>query len=469
MIPLREGEPLGRQVFSGLREAIVSGALKPGDRLPSTRDLAEQLGVSRTIVLLAFEQLLAEGYVEGRHGSGTYVAPGISARPAGKVEHAIALSAYGDRIASWGATTTLASSARRYDFAYGRGDIADFPFEQWRRLLSEQARKMSIRSLDYADPAGDAGLREVVAGHVRRSRGVVCTASQVIIVNGSQQAIDLIGRVLIDPGDAIAIEDPHYQGTRAILLACGARLVPVPVDDQGIDPMQLPDTARALFLTPSHQFPTGAVLPVARRLAVLDWASRCGAVVVEDDYDGEFRYDGQPLESMQSLDADGRVIYVGTFSRTIFPALRIGYLIVPRPLIHVFATAKWLADRHGPSLDQRVLAQFIDTGAYELFLRRLRRSLAVRRTALLDAVVRAWGGKMKVTGAGSGAHVVLWPGGDFNEQPVVHAAASANVGIYPLSPYYLGVAGGGLLLGYSQLSADDIQEGVRRLARLIVG
>lgn len=471
MIPLREDEPLGRQLYSGLRAAIVSGTLKPGDRLPSTRDLAEQLGVSRTIVLLAFEQLLAEGYVEGRRGSGTYVAPGISARLADKVEHAIALSAYGDRIASLGTATTRppASPARRYDFAYGRGDIADFPFEQWRRLLSEQARKMSIRGLDYADPAGDAGLREAIAGHVRRSRGVVCTASQVIIVNGSQQAIDLIGRVLINPGDAIAIEDPHYQGTRAILLACGARVVPAPVDDQGIDPMQLPDTARALFLTPSHQFPTGAVLPVARRLAVLDWASRCGAVVVEDDYDGEFRYDGQPLESMQSQDPSGRVIYVGTFSRTIFPALRIGYLIVPRALVDVFATAKWLADRHSPSLDQRVLAQFIGTGAYELFLRRLRRSLAVRRTALLDAVVRTWGGKMKVTGAGSGAHVVLWPGGDFNEQNVVHAAASANVGIYPLSPYYLGVARGGLLLGYSQLGADDIQEGVRRLAKLIVG
>jgi len=466
MIPLREDEPRGRQVFAGLRGAIVSGALKPGDRLPSTRNLAEQLGVSRTIVLLAFEQLLAEGYIEGRRGSGTYVAPGVSVRPADRAEQPIALSAYGDRIVSLRTATMKppTSPTRRYDFAYGRGDVADFPFEQWRRLLSAHARKMSIRSLDYADPAGDAGLRGAIAGHVRRSRGVVCTASQVIIVNGSQQAIDLIGRVLIDPGDAIAIEDPHYQGTRAILLACGARLVPVPVDDQGIDPAQLPNTARALFLTPSHQFPTGSVLPIARRLAVLDWASRCDAVVVEDDYDGEFRYDGQPLESMQSLDPSGRVIYVGTFSRTIFPALRIGYLIVPRALVDAFATAKWLADRHSPSLDQRVLAEFIGSGAYELYLRRLRRSLAVRRTALLDAVVRAWGGKMKITGAGSGAHVALWPGSDFHEQNAVRAAAAANVGVYPLSPYYVGVARSGLLLGYSQLCANDIKEGIRRLA-----
>lgn len=466
IIPLREEEPRGRQVFAGLRAAIVSGALKPGDRLPSTRNLAEQLGVSRTIVLLAFEQLLAEGYVEGRRGSGTYVAPGVSARPADRAEQPIALSAYGDRIAPLSTATRKppASPARRYDFAYGRGDVADFPFGQWRRLLSAQARRMSIRSLDYADPAGDAGLREAIAGHVRRSRGVVCTAPQVIIVNGSQQAIDLIGRVLIDPGDSIAIEDPHYQGTRAILLACGARLAPVPVDDHGIDPAQLPDTARALFLTPSHQFPTGSVLPIARRLAVLDWASRCGAVVVEDDYDGEFRYDGQPLESMQSLDPSGRVIYVGTFSRTIFPALRIGYLIVPRALVDAFATAKWLADRHSPSLDQRVLAEFISSGAYELYLRRLRRSLTARRNALLDAVAQQWGDGMPITGAGSGAHVVLWPAGGFDEQSAIRAAAAEDVGVYPVSPYYLGPARGGLLLGYSQLSSADIREGICRLA-----
>ena len=467
MIPLCAGEPLGRQIFAGLREAIVSGTLTPGDRLPSTRDLAEQLGVSRTIVLLAFEQLLAEGYVEGRRGSGTYVASGIEARLTDRVEQPMALSAYGDRVASLtgtAATIGSASQARRYDFAYGRGDLADFPFEHWRRLLSAQARKMSVRSLDYGDPSGDAGLREAIAGHVRRSRGVVCTASQVIVVNGSQQAIDLIGRVLVDPGDAIALEDPHYQGMRAILLACGARLVPVPVDDQGLDPAKLPDAARALFLTPSHQFPTGSVLPIARRLAVLDWASHCGAIVVEDDYDGEFRYDGQPLESMQSLDAGGRVIYVGTFSRTIFPALRIGYLVVPRALVDVFATAKWLADRHSPSLDQRVLAEFIGTGAYELYLRRLRRSLAARRNALLDAVTAAWGGEMRMTGVGSGAHVVLWPGGDFDERSAVRAAAAENVGVYPVSPYYLGEARGGLLLGYSQLSTDEIGEGIRRLA-----
>ena len=467
MIPLREGEPLGRQVYSGLRQAIVAGTLKPGDRIPSTRDLAEQLGVSRTIVLLAFEQLLAEGYAEGRRGSGTYVAGGIHARPADRVEHPIALSSYGDRLASLagiGATKPTACPARRYDFAYGRGDVAHFPFEQWRRLLAAEARSMSVRSLNYADASGDALLREAIAGHVRRSRGVVCNGSQVIVVNGSQQAIDLIARVLVDPGDRIAVEDPHYQGLRAILLACGARLSPVPVDDQGLDPAQLPASARALFLTPSHQFPTGAVLPIARRLAVLEWASRCGAVIVEDDYDGEFRYDGQPLESLQSLDAAGRVIYVGTFSRTIFPALRIGYLIVPRALADTFATAKWLADRHSPSLDQRVLARFIGSGAYELYLRRLRRSLASRRNALVEAIAKAWGGRMAMTGAGSGAHVTLWPGGDFDERSAIEAAASRDVGVYPVSPYYLGRPRGGMLLGYSQLSAGDIREGISRLA-----
>ncbi|NID14070.1 PLP-dependent aminotransferase family protein [Luteibacter yeojuensis] len=465
-IPLDDNGPLGRQIFEGLREAILSGRLRAGDRLPSTRDLAEQWGVSRTIVVIAFEQLLAEGYVGSRRGSGTYVLPGIAARIVDRREETIALSAYGRRAQAASAAIVPAAVARprRYDFAYGRGDVTDFPFAQWRQLLAKHARKMSVRDLDYGVPAGNLALREAICDHVARSRGVACDPSQIVVVSGSQQAIDLIVRVLVDAGDTVAIEDPHYQGTRAVLAMSGARLHAVDVDDAGLDPEHLPSSARALFLTPSHQFPTGTVLTIPRRLAILDWARRSNAVVVEDDYDGEFRYDGQPLQSLQGLDTAGRVIYVGTFSRTIFAALRVGYLIVPKSLVDAFATAKWLADRHTAGLEQRVLAEFIGSGAYERYLRRVRRSLSLRRDALVDAVEDAFGGTMRMTGAASGAHVVLWPAGDFDEERAIDTAAANDVGVYPLSGYFVGPGKPGLLLGYSQMSAADIREGIRRLA-----
>jgi GntR family transcriptional regulator / MocR family aminotransferase len=470
MIPIRRGEPLGRQVFAGLRAAIVAGRMRAGERLPSTRDLADQLLVSRTVVLGAYEQLIAEGFAEGRRGAGTFVSPSLSPRPITRVEDPIRLSAYGSRVSAIGGAVELPASrpaTYRFDFAYGRGDIADFPFEQWRRLLFKHARSTSIRGLDYAPAAGDDSLREAIAAHVQRSRGVICNASQVIVANGSQQALDLIVRVLIDPGDAVAIEDPHYQGTRIALLAGGARLIPISVDENGLDPSLLPTTARALFVTPSHQFPTGALLSLPRRMALLDWASHVGAFVVEDDYDGEFRHDGQPLESLQGLDTHGRVIYVGTFSRTIFAALRIGYLIVPPGLVDIFAHAKWLADRHTASLEQRTLAEFIAAGSYDRYLRRLRRSLRSRRDALTRAIDEKWCGLMRVTGAASGAHIMLWPGQDFDEARAIDAARANGVGIYGVSGYFIGHPKPGLLLGYSQLSATDIREGVVRLGKTL--
>lgn len=466
-IPLQPGSPLGRQIFEGVRHAIRSGRLRAGDRLPSTRDLAEQWGVSRSVVVTAFEQLQAEGYIATRRGSGCFVSPEVAVKKPERPAAAIDLSRYGRHLSgapSAGFVFPATRPGRRYDFAYGRGDVADFPFARWRRLLTKHARQASARELDYGPAAGHPSLREAICTHVRRSRGVSCEPSQVIVVNGSQQAIDLVARVLVDPGDAVAIENPHYQGTRAILAASGARLCPVDVDEAGLDPSNLPPSARALFLTPSHQFPTGGVLTMARRLAILDWANRCGAVVVEDDYDGEFRYDGQPLESLQGLDGGGRVIYVGTFSRTVFAALRIGYLIVPKALVGVFEAAKWLADRHTAGLEQRVLAEFIDSGSYELHLRRVRRSLATRRDALLDAMATAWGSTLRATGEGAGAHVVLWLPTGSDERRAIDTAASHDVGVYPVSGYFLRHARPGLLLGFAQMTLPDIREGIRRLA-----
>lgn len=471
LIPLsKAGGPLFRQVYLGLRQAILSGAVRKGERIPSTRELAEQLSISRTVVLMAYDQLLAEGFVNGRGGSGTYVSegpdPGLS-RASGNPAR-FRLSRFGHSVS--GAPWKEEFPARnaevpiRFDFAYGRSDVSSFPFEMWRRILLRRARRTSLRDLDDAHPGGRFDLWEAIAAHLRRSRAVVCDASQVIVVNGSQQGLDLVARILIERGDPVAVEDPQYRGAKLAFLAAGARLRPVPVDREGLNPAKLPGHARAVFVTPSHQFPTGAILPLGRRLELLAWARRTGAVVVEDDYDGEFRYSGHALESLQGLDADERVIYLGTFSRTVFSALRIGYVVVPKPLIEVFTAAKWISDRHTATLEQQTLAEFIATGMYERHLRRVRRRNAARRQALVESVDRYLGNRVELTGDGAGAHVVLWPRGDRPEAAIVSRAASRSVAIYGIAQHFLKrPAHPGLLLGYARLKEEEIREGVRRL------
>jgi GntR family transcriptional regulator / MocR family aminotransferase len=471
VIPIRAGrEPLGRQIYAALRQRILDGVLAPGDRLPSTRDLGEQLGVSRTIVVAAYEQLLAEGFVVGRVGAGTFVTPGLApVRPSGASTPArLRLSRFGAAAAAVKASVEFPApnpAPLRYDFAYGRSDVDCFPFDHWWRLLHRCARRTAVRALDYGEAAGVATLREAICAHVRRSRAVVCEPSQVIVVNGSQQALDLVTRVLIEPGDRVVIEDPLYQGTREVLRVAGATVVAVPVDRDGLDPDALPRTARLAFVTPSHQYPSGAILPLARRQALLRWAARADAAIVEDDYDGEFRYGGKRLESLQGLDTAGRVIYVGTFSRTIFSSLRIGYLIVPPALREAFTAAKWLCDRHTATLEQETLAEFIRSGRYERHLRRLRRRNAIAREALLDAVHHHLGDRVTLTGDGAGAHVVLWLAAD-DEDRVIAAAAIERVAVYGVRPYFLRrPAPAGIILGYSRLGAADVREGIRRLAR----
>lgn len=423
-------------------------------------------------MLLAYDQLLAEGFARGRAGSGTYVSSGIGKRRLAPSATAASfrLASYGSSAAAAWSTVNFPSRRTRalpYDFAYGRSDVEIFPFEMWRRILLRCARKAPVRGLDYGPAAGHLALREAICNHLRRSRAVACDPSQVIVVNGSQQALDLIARVLIEPGDRVAIEDPGYQGTREVLRAAGARVLPVGVDREGLDPSQLPN-ARIAFVTPSHQFPTGAVLPLARRVALLEWAQRRNAVVVEDDYDGEFRYECQALESLQGLDRAGRVIYIGTFSRTVFSSLRIGYLIPPTSLVQAFTAAKWLCDRHTATLEQEALAEFITGGMYERFLRRVRRRNARRREALLQAISAHLDQRVEVTGDGAGAHVVLWPKRRVHEQEMIAAAAERGVGIYGVSPYFLTQPSpAGFLLGYSRMSEREIREGIRRIGEVL--
>ena len=311
-------------------------------------------------------------------------------------------------------------------------------------------------------------MREAICTHLRRSRAVACDSSQVIVVNGSQQALDLIARVLIEPGDRVALEDPSYQGTRESLRAVGARLIPVSVDRSGLDPRKLPSSARLVFVTPSHQFPTGAILPLARRLALLEWAKRTDAVIIEDDYDGEFRYDGQPLESLQGLDREGRVIYIGTFSRTVFATLRIGYLIAPKSLVRAFTAAKWLSDRQTATLEQEALAEFISSGLYERYLRRVRRRNAARRDALLGAIRTYLKDRVEVTGYEAGGHVVLWPRHRVSEESVIRRAALRGVRIYGISGYFLRKPSRtGIMLRCLRMNETQIREGIRRLSEVL--
>jgi len=472
-IPLsKTGEPLFRQVYLGLRQAILSAAFPAGGRLPSTRDLAEQLGISRTVVVLAYDQLLAEGFVVGRGGSGTYVSEGLGRSVAHKGKHSakIQLSRFGAAAADAVAAVDSPrrqSTALRYDFAYGRSDVETFPFEMWRRILLRHARMAPVREFDYGPAGGSLVLREAICAHLRRSRAVVCDPSEVIVVNGSQQALDLVARVLVERGDRVAIEDPHYNGTREVLRAAGAQLLPVPVDRDGLNPAQLPEHASMVFVTPSHQFPTGAILPLSRRLELLAWARRKNSVIVENDHDGEFHYEGRPLESLQGLDTEGRIVYIGTFSRTVFPALRIGYLIVPKSLATAFIAAKWLNDLHSATLEQHTLAEFISTGMYERHLRRLRRRNTARREFLLDAIHKYLGKRVEVTGDGSGAHIVLWPRKRISEDTIMAHAASRGVGVYGISHCFLTrPSRPGIILGYSRMNEKEIRDGIRLLSEV---
>lgn len=476
----------GRRVYARLRRQIAEGVLPQGARLPSTRALAADLGVSRTTVTAVFDQLAAEGYIDTAPGRQARVAAGpAAARPAraaraAQAAHspgAPALSSYGQRVAATELPPSGPGARLRVDFQYGAVAAADFPTLAWRRAR-QQLLLQQPATLHYGAPEGELPLRRALQGYLARARGLSCTAERIVVVNGSQQALDLCARLLLDPGDAVVVEDPGYVAARRCFEAAGARLIPVPVDDLGLQTPQLPRLARVRLahVTPSHQFPLGGVLPVARRHELLQWARGCGAWVLEDDYDGEFRYGLRPIDALQALDDAGTVVYIGTFSKALSPQLRLGYLVLPPALVPVFRRAKRLVDRHAPVPDQRVLAALIDSGAYERHVRRLRRAHERRRAALLQAIERHLPPTVQVAGAAAGLHLVLWlPGTPARDEPaLVAAAAAAGVGVYPVSALYTtprgpGPRSAGLVLGYASLEIAQIQAGVRLLGRVLRG
>lgn len=472
------------QTYRALRNAILSGQLGGGSRLPSTRALAGELGVSRNTILDAYGQLITEGYLTARVGSGTSVAAGLADSVVTSAQsrrrdlslfkvNPRRLSAFSRRTLDLEPSPILQRPELTYDFRYGLPAVGDFPHALWARLMARRAQMASIRLLGYGEPEGFRPLRETLADYLRRARGVVCDPDQVLIVNGSQQALDIATRVLLDPGNGVVIEEPHYEGARQVFLAAGARLIPAPVDAEGLDVTTLPRhaaSARIIHVTPSHQFPTGAVMPLERRLRLLAWARKTDCYIVEDDYDSEYRYDTKPVEAVQALDRTGRVIYVGTFSKVLFPSLRLGYLVLPRPLLKTFTVAKHLTDRHTPTLEQTVLADFIRLGHFSRHLRRSRARNAARRRTLLEALEKYVGDSVEISGANAGIHVLCWlkdfPLGEMRS--LVARAERAGVGIYPVTPYYSTPSRrAGLLFGYASMNEPQIREGVRRFATVL--
>jgi GntR family transcriptional regulator / MocR family aminotransferase len=487
--------PLYRQIYRAFRNDILTRALAPGERVPSTRALADLLKVSRNTAVLAYEQLLAEGYLETRVGAaGTVVAPVLppdslrshSSVSLDRQRHTLSrsdarLAIVGERILKAARATTDSLGLRslsweltpprlRYDFRPGRAAFPDLPYALWCRLLGARARHATLRDLDYGPPQGRWELREAIASRLRRLRGVDASPDRIVIVNGTQQALDLISRVLLNPGDRVLIEEPHYTGARCVFMAAGAQLITSPVDNNGIQVPKVTKQRRALrraYVTPSHQFPTGVVLPISRRLELLDWASRVGGFIVEDDYDSEYRYDGPPLQALAGLDREGRVIYVGTFSKILFPALRLGYLVLPEALVEPVAATKAVGDTGTAILEQLVLADFISTGHFDRHLRRTNASNAARRNALVAAVRKEFQERAEVCGANAGLHLLVWLKGSRGGMIAdVHTKAEkAGVGLYDVEAFYLKPPKRtGVVLGYAPLPECEIREGIRCLA-----
>ena len=470
-------KPLYRQLCDAYREAIMERRLSGGQRLPSTRALAAELRISRIPVLNAFEQLVAEGYFDSRRGSGTFVAStlvldtskrGLAAP--GIVKHP------GPRVIARRPATLLRSAPEPWLGGFGAFRLSEpavdhFPISIWSRLIARHSRNTKSDAMNYGSPRGSLPFRQAVAAYLRTARAVRCEADQIMVVSGSQQALEITARVLLDPGQAVWVEEPGYGGARDALAMAGARLVPVPVDDSGLDVaagIKRCPRARAAHVTPSHQYPLGVTMSPARRLQLLEWAQATGAWIIEDDYDSEYRYEGHPITALQGLDRDARVIYIGTFSKVLFPALRVGYLVIPRDLVGRFMAVRDAMDICPPALHPAVLADFVAEGHFARHLRRTRAIYAERRSVLVEALRRELGARLEVVGAQAGIHLTAILGKGSKDRAIAERAARDGLWAMPLSACYLGSpVRRGLVLGYGGTTAAQIPSAVRRLRRAL--
>jgi GntR family transcriptional regulator / MocR family aminotransferase len=468
--------PLLQQVYLLLRGAILSHALMSGSRLPSTRQLADRLGVSRTSVLSAYDQLLAEGYVEGRAGSGTYVtqdvpqpilSPAVTAISNKKVTSR-RLSNAGTRFQMIANTLGPPENS---PFNTGCASVDAITIEAWRRVGFKQAKAIEAFHRYYADPMGELSLRVEAAQYLRAARAVRCEPEQIVIVSGAQQALDLSLRALINPGDAVWVEDPGYLGARAALNAIGAHLIPVPVDENGLvvsAGIRARGDARAAYITPSHQYPTGAVMSMRRRLEILAWAQDNDAWIIEDDYDSEFRYVGRPLASLQGIDEDSRVIYVGTLSKMLFPGIRIGFAVVPLDLVEVFKGAKFVTDRQPPSLQQAMVTDFMKSGSLTSHIRRMRVQYREARDVVVKALTQHMGDLIDVEVPECGIQLLVLFKNGISDVEVAQAARAKGLFVRPLSSLYLTApARQGLLLGYSGFDLRSLRSASRMLSEIV--
>ena len=477
-IQLDPQQGLARQLYQALRERILDGRLQRRTRLPASRDLANLLGISRNTVTRAFDQLYAEGYIEGRIGAGTYVAelsgatrptpaPSAQAQLSGSTQSAALQLLQNHHL-----NPPLSGPPRAFRVGVPAFDL--FPFETWARLSARFWRKPSPARLGYGDPAGDWQLRELIAAYLRNSRGLHCDPAQIIVTNGAQQAISLCAQLLVTPGARVAVENPGYRAAGHALAIAGAQLCGVAVDGEGLNTAALEqiEECRLVYVTPSHQYPTGVTLSLARRLQLLEWAERNNGLIIEDDYDGEYRYSGTPLAPLAALDRQGRVLYVGTFCKIAFPALRLGYLVLPPALAEAFARRRGLDMRHSEIGTQAVMAEFIAAGHFQRHIRRMRTAARSRRDALLAGWPADVPGCAPLPVVEAGLHLCVRVDSLARERVLISAAERVGVEISALSSYWLPDSRtpddqrAGLVLGFAAVPEAQINEALAALRRV---
>ena len=488
-IELDRRQGLTRQLYEALRQRVLDGRLVSGTRLPATRDLAAALSISRNSVVRAYDQLYAEGFIESRVGDGTYVAqlpmakklstkvstglsPGLSTKWANlpedlddEVIHSAGLA----RVKDHHLPQPPVGPPRAFRVGVPAFDL--FPFEVWAKLNGAFWRKPDLEQLCYGDPAGDGRLRGLIAAYLRSSRGMQCTAEQIVITSGAQQAISLCAQLLVEPGDGVAVENPGYRAAGHAFALAGGRLHGVPVDGEGMDCQVLGtlNDCRVAYVTPSHQYPLGVVMSLARRLELLAWAERSGGWIVEDDYDGEYRYSGAPLSPLAALDRNGRVLYVGTFGKVAFPALRLGYLVLPPGLVQAFTRRRAVDVRHSEVSTQAVMAEFMAAGHFQRHIRRMRRAALSRRNALLAGWPDGLPGVGPLPSVAAGLHMTVRVESLAREQLLLAQAHAAGVEINGLSSYWLAGASppadqrAGLVMGFAAVPEADIAQALARL------
>jgi GntR family transcriptional regulator / MocR family aminotransferase len=467
-VTLKGRGDLTARIYRQLFDAVLDGRLRPGEQLPPTRELARRLEISRNTVALAYERLVAEGVLTSRVGAGTFV----STAPVGstRARHAPA----GSTVQARSVWKTIPeprparASAPLYDFRVGSPDATLFPFTVWRRLVARQLRPGPLDWARYGEPSGHVGLRAAIARHIGISRSVRASAEDVIVTQGAQQALDLIGRVVLDADDTVAVEEPGYPPARLLFRTFGARVIGVPVDAEGLVVSAIPKAARLVYVTPSHQFPLGVPMSLPRRTALLAWAEQRNALIIEDDYDSEFRFEGRPLDPLQTLDTTGRVIYVGSFSKVMLPTLRLGFLVAPASLRGTLRTAKQFTDWHGEVATQAALARFIDDGLLARHIRKVAREYATRHTMIAEAIRCDFSDWLRLIPSAAGLHVAAdrAPDVSIDLEQVVRRAESWGLLVRTLS-YFSATSPprDGLVIGYGAIEPPKIEEGLRRLRR----